>query len=235
MHERALQAVRSVSNTAEGETATKEIIADVLRRFLLLENASLDGSEEIFVFGVAGKLCAYSRIANALRETWGNDARLRSHDIALSQQLQNGHIDGSAHWTGEEDEWQETDPDYGESAEPWCDDSSWHDTKGYEYELHSEGTDWNENCYETHDYGTTVDTFSEPIPALLDQPVETHEGDVNKLETVQEAVAAANAATDMSRRTWTQARQLMKDVHRSRGYFSSLERQPNDGSGSWSW
>ena len=24
----------------------------------------------------------------------------------------------------------------------------------------------------------------------------------------------------MSRRTWTQARHLMKDVHRSRGYFS---------------
>ena len=43
--------------------------------------------------------------------------------------------------------------------------------------------------------------------------------DTSKLETVQEAVAAANAAADMSRRTWTHARQLMKDVHRSRGYF----------------
>ena len=32
LHERALLAVRSVSNTGEGETATKEIIADVLRR-----------------------------------------------------------------------------------------------------------------------------------------------------------------------------------------------------------
>ena len=39
------------------------------------------------------------------------------------------------------------------------------------------------------------------------------------LRLFQEAVAAANAAADMSRRTWTQARQLMKDVHRSRGYF----------------
>ena len=103
----------------------------------------------ILFFGVTGKLCAYSRIANALRETWGNDARLWYHDIALSQQLQNGHIVGSAHWTGEEDEWQETDPDHGESAEPWCDGSGWHDTKGYEYELYSEETDWNENCYET--------------------------------------------------------------------------------------
>ena len=53
----------------------------------------------------------------------------------------------------------------------------------------------------------------------MDQTVETQEGDTSKLETVQEAVAAANAAADMRRRTWTQARQLMKDVRRSRGYF----------------
>ena len=61
--------------------------------------------------------------------------------------------------------------------------------------------------------------LSDRFPALLDQSVETKEGDTNKLETVQEAVAAANAAADMSRRTWTQARQLMKDLHRSRGNF----------------
>ena len=78
---------------------------------------------------------------NALRDTWGNDARLRSHDIALSQQLQNYHLVGSAHWTCEEDEWQETDPDYGESAEPWCDGSGWHDTEKYEHELHSDETE----------------------------------------------------------------------------------------------
>ena len=80
--------------------------------------------------------------------------------------------------------------------------------------------DWTENYYETSDYDDNNDnTFSEHIPALLDQLVETQEEDTSKLETVQEAVAAANAAADMSRRTWTQARQLMKDVHRSRGYF----------------
>ena len=95
-----------------------------------------------------------------------------------------------------------------------------HDTVGYEYELHSDGTDWNEDYNETDNSGTTDHTLSEPIPALLDDPVEIHEGHVNKLETVQEAVAAANPAADMSRRTWTQARQLMKDVHRSRGYFA---------------
>ena len=79
-------------------------------------------------------------------------------------------------------------------------------------------TDWTENYYETSDYDNNDNTFSEHIPALLDQPFETQEEDTSKLETVQEAVAAANAAADMSRRTWTQARQLMKDVHRSRGY-----------------
>ena len=86
LHERALQAVKSVSTLGKDGTETKEIIADFLRGFLLLENAALTGSEEVFVFGVVGKSYAYNHIANALRETWGNDDRLRSHDVALSQQ-----------------------------------------------------------------------------------------------------------------------------------------------------
>ena len=69
------------------------------------------------------------------------------------------------------------------------------------------------------DYDPNDSTFFDHHPALLDQTVETQEGDTSKLETVQEAVAAANAAADMRRRTWTRARQLMKDVHRSRGHF----------------
>ena len=40
------------------EPETKEIIADVLREFLLLENAAFTGSEQVFVFSVAGKSCA---------------------------------------------------------------------------------------------------------------------------------------------------------------------------------
>ena len=91
-----MQAARSLSNTGEGETATKEIIADVLRGILLLENVALTGLEQVFVFGVAGKSFASSYIANALRETWGNDERLRSHDISSSQQRQTRHIVGSA-------------------------------------------------------------------------------------------------------------------------------------------
>ena len=54
---------------------------------------------------------------------------------------------------------------------------------------------------------------------MLDQTVETQEGDTSKPETLQEAVAAANAAADTSRRTWAEAWQLVVGVHRSRGYF----------------
>ena len=82
LHERALQAVKSVSTPGKDEPETKEIIADVLRGFLLLESAALTGSEQVFVFGVAGKSYAYNNSANALRE---NDDRPRSHDIALLQ------------------------------------------------------------------------------------------------------------------------------------------------------
>ena len=103
LHERALQAVKSVTTSSKTETKTetdskeKEIIADVLRGFLLLENAALTGSEQVFVLGVAGKCYAYNHIANALRETWCNDERLRSHDSTLSQQLQSGLLAGGVH------------------------------------------------------------------------------------------------------------------------------------------
>ena len=92
-------------------------------------------------------------------------------------------------------------------------------TVGYDDESHLEETDWTEDLHETDDYDPNDSTFSDHYPTLLDQTVETQEGDTSKLETVQEAVAAANAAADLSRRTWTQARQLIEDVHRSRGYF----------------
>ena len=167
--------------------------------------------------GVAGKSYAYNHIANALRETWGNDDRLRSRDIALSQQQQGGHLAGGVHWTGEEDGWQEMDYDCEDSLEPWT--SEWYNTDGYDDETYPEETDWTEDYYKTDDYDPNDSTLSDHYPALLDQTVETQEGDTSKLETVQEAVAAANAATDMGRRTWTRARQLTKDVRRSRGYF----------------
>ena len=101
--------------------------------------------------------------------------------------------------------------------EPWT--SEWYSTDRHDDETYPEETDWTEDYYETDDYNPNDRTFSDHYPALLDQIVETQEGDTSKLETVQEAVAAANAAADMSRRTWTQSRQLMKDVHRSRGNF----------------
>ena len=210
-----------MSTPGKDEPETKEIIADVLRGFLLLENAALTGSEQVFVFGVAGKSYAYNHIANALRETWGNDESLRSHDNALSQQLQSGHLAGGVHWSADDNQRTETCYDGEESVDLWS--SEWCDTDGYDKEYLPEETDWNENYYETSDYDNNDSTFSEHIPALLDQPVETQEGDASKLETVQEVVAAANAAADMSRRTWTQARQLMKDVHT--WIFSCLKGQ----------
>ena len=132
LHERALQAVRSVSTPGKDEPETKQIIADVLRRFLPLENAALTGSEQVFVFGVAGKSYAYNHIANALRETWGNDERLRSHDSALSQQLQSGHLAGGVHWSADDNEWTDTCYDCEESFDLWS--SEWCDTDGYDDE-----------------------------------------------------------------------------------------------------
>ena len=154
----------------------------MLRGFLLLENAALIGSEQVFVFGVASKSYTYSHIANAIGETWGNDERLRSHDSALSQQLRSGHLAGGVHWTGVESEWQETDYDYEESMDPWT--SEWYDSEGYDEESYPEETDWTENFCESDEYDANDNTFSEHLPALLDQPVETEERDASKLETV---------------------------------------------------
>ena len=158
LHARALQAVKSVSTPGKDETETKEIIADVLRGFLLLENAALTGPEQVFVFGVAGKSYAYNHIANALRETWGNDDRLRSHDFALSQQLRGGHLASGVHWTGEKDDWQETDYHYEDSLEPST--SEWYGTDGHHDESHLEETDLTDDLYETDDYDPNDSTFS---------------------------------------------------------------------------
>ena len=97
--------------------------------------------------------------------------------------------------------WQEMDYDYEDPLDPRA--SEWYDTEGYDNESYPDETGWTEDFYETDDYDPNDSTFSDHFPALLDQPVEAQEGDTSKLETVQEAVAAANAAADMS---WTQAR-----------------------------
>ena len=73
--------------------------------------------------------------------------------------------------------------------------SHWHDVEGYGNELHSKETDWNENCCETDDYDTTDDLFQKTLLHCWSK-LSKHEGDVNELETVQEAVAAANAAAE---------------------------------------
>ena len=67
VHARASQAVRSVSNTGESQTAAKEIRADGLRRFLLLEIAALPGSEQVF-WRRWQKLCVHSHYKRAKRD-----------------------------------------------------------------------------------------------------------------------------------------------------------------------
>ena len=67
LYARASQAVRSVSNTGESRTAAKEIRADGLRRFLLLENAALPGSEQVF-WRRWQQLCVHSHYKRAKRD-----------------------------------------------------------------------------------------------------------------------------------------------------------------------
>ena len=140
----------------------------------------------------------------------------------MSQQLQGGHVAGGVHWTGEENEWQETDYDYEDSLDPWT--SEWYDIEGHDDESYSEEPDWTKNFYETDEYDANDSTFSEHIPALLDQPVETQEGDASNLETVQEAVAAANAAADMNRRTWDPSQTAHERCAPIAWIFSSLQK-----------
>ena len=97
----------------------------------------------------------------------------------MSQQLQGGHLAGGAHWTREEDDWQETDYDYEDTLEAWT--SEWYGSEGYDDESHLEETDWTEDLYETDDYDPNDSTFSDHYPALLDQTVKTQEGDTSKL------------------------------------------------------
>ena len=81
-------------------------VADVLRGFQLLEaRHSLDRSR-CLSSALLVKSCAYNPAVNALQERCGNH-RLRNHDVALSQQLQNGNVVGGVRWTDADSEWLE--------------------------------------------------------------------------------------------------------------------------------
>ena len=195
----------TTSSKTETETETdskeKEIIADVLRGFLLLENAALTGSEQVFVFGVAGReTWATTNVSGAM--TVHCHSNFKADILPVAYTGQQKTMNGQKQTTIAKNRWILGHPN---GMTPM--------------DMMTSTFPKTENYHETSDYDDNDNTFSEHTPALLDQPVETQEEDTSKLETVQEAVAAANAAADMSRRTWTQARQLMKDVHRSRGYF----------------
>ena len=70
--------------------------------------------------------------------------------LPCCQQQQGGHLAGGVYWTGEEDDWQETDYDYEDSLKPWT--SEWYGTDGQDDEAYPEETDWTEDFCETDDY-----------------------------------------------------------------------------------
>ena len=76
--------------------------------------------------------------------------------------------------------------------------------------------DWDEASAVDEQLATLV---AGAVPAILDGQVQGQEDDTEKVQAVQQAVLAANAAQDHAKRAWTQARQLMNEVNRNRGYF----------------
>ena len=201
LHARASQAVRSVSNTGEHETAAKEIRADGLRRFLLLENAALPGTEQ-------GKSYAYTHITNAQREICGHDERLRSRDHNSCNMVTSmvAHS-GPARKTSAR-------------IRIVITGSQWN--HGMMVPTGTTQRDMETNFIPKKPIGTriVVRRTTMTLPMILFQKtflhcwinLSKHEGDVNELETVPEAVAAANATADVSRRTWTHATQRTKDA-----------------------
>ena len=105
-------------------------VADVLRGFQLLEaRHSLDRSR-CLSSALLVKNCAYNPAVNALQEKCGNH-RLRNHDVALSQQLQNGNVVGGVRWTDADSEWLEDGTVYDDSDEQEQDEQGWADTQLY--------------------------------------------------------------------------------------------------------
>ena len=62
-------------------------------------------------------------------------------------------------------------------------------------------------------------------PAILDGQVHGRDDETDGGQSLQQAVVAANAAEDASRRTWTRAGQLMNEVYRNRGYYNMVHSQ----------
>ena len=171
------------------------------------------------------KSYAHNQIANALRETWGNDERLRSHDSALSQQLQSGHLAGGVHWSAEDNEWREADYDCEESLDPWS--CEWCDTEGYDDKCFPEETNWTENYYETSDYDNNDNTFAEHSRALLDQLVETQEEDTSKLDCTR-SDGCSKRSSRHEQTNLDSGPAAHERCAQSRGYFPCLKGQSMD-------
>ena len=68
-----------------------------------------------WILGSGQNLCVQSQWKRAVRDLGQRWTFQKSRHL-FETTAANGHIVGSAHWTGEEDEWQETDLDHEESA-----------------------------------------------------------------------------------------------------------------------
>ena len=69
--------------------------------------------------------------------------------------------------------------------------------------MEDEYDEWGDDYSYCAKDGVSGEGASQELPAILDQPLSVQAQHQETLETVQEATAAANAAADASRRTWT--------------------------------
>ena len=132
----------------------------------------------------------YTDIANALRDTWGNNSRLQAHDQHLALDVRARRLTGAVHT--------ETVISLVQVSES--------------------------GVMSTRLVGCVMVTGSQPTkteipeelahivtPAILDVPRQERHDDTDALQSLQQAVMAANAEKDASRRTRTQARYWMSE------------------------
>ena len=108
-HDRALTAVQTI------EMVTKTLLADSLQGFLLLELSSLSDSEQVQVYNRAERRYRHTDTARALRDTWGEDSRLQTHDQHVAMEMKARRLARAVHT--------ETVHSFFDSdQQEWCDD-----------------------------------------------------------------------------------------------------------------
>ena len=201
-------------------------MADSPRGSLLIELSSPSSSERVPLYTRGENGYRYTDIAKALRDTLGNGSQLQAHDQHLPMEMQLRTIHWStqrpytpvslvkasnsavlADWFG--------DCDCHSVADSWAAFGDWQESDEDEttwYDADCEKDSWN-----------GIEEFLEELahnvtPAVLDGQLQERDDDTDAVQSLQQVVVAANAAEDASRQTWTQARHLMNEVCRNRGY-----------------